>query len=292
MKQVINTIIGKGYQLIRLPDGEVHVKLDELDRKEEVDIVCRIRNAEELFILMQISDILNRQGVIVNKMTITYLMGSRYDRVISWQDSYSLEIVSKVIKSFHPLSICTVDQHSIVTEHLLNSYSTLSQFEVVNSMIYDQGMTICFPDKGAYNRYNYAYGNIKVGELTEDTEAVILCNKVRDAQTGALTGFEIDKIEGEYKEGAPICVVDDLCDGGGTFIGVINELRKLNPGKIVLVVTHAIQEEGIKRVAKEYDEVYITDSYKDWSSYDLPSNVRVTKLDCLSEDQSECPYQG
>lgn len=43
-------------------------------------------------------------------------------------------------------------------------------------------------------------------------------------------------------------------------------------------VTHAVQKAEIEKVAAKYDEVYITDSYKDWSSYDLPSNVKVTEL--------------
>ena len=40
---------GGGYKVIRFPDGEVHLQLDELDRKEPIKVVMRICNAEELF---------------------------------------------------------------------------------------------------------------------------------------------------------------------------------------------------------------------------------------------------
>lgn len=71
-------------------------------------------------------------------------------------------------------------------------------------------------------------------------------------------------------------MVDDLCDGGGTFIGIAELLRKeLNPKSLTLAVTHAIQKGGIEKVAKVYDKVVITNSYKDWQNEDLPDNVKV-----------------
>ena len=56
------------------------------------------------------------------------------------------------------------------------------------------------------------------------------------------------------------------------------ELRKLNPGKVILQVTHAIQKQGIEKAASLYDEVYITNSYHDWDKEDLPKNVHVTDI--------------
>lgn len=39
------------YSISRFPDGEVQIKLGEINRKEPVEVHCRITNAEELFIL-------------------------------------------------------------------------------------------------------------------------------------------------------------------------------------------------------------------------------------------------
>ena len=103
----------------------------------------------------------------------------------------------------------------------------------------------------------------------------IVCSKVRDVATGKITSFSIDKIC-EYKEGTDIIVVDDLCDGGGTFIGIASKLRELKPRKLTLAITHAVQKGGIERVASVYDEVVITNSYKDWTN--LPKNVRIIEL--------------
>ena len=52
------------YEIITFPDGEPHIKLIDLDRKKDVSIICRIANPTDLFILMQVGNILNRQGII------------------------------------------------------------------------------------------------------------------------------------------------------------------------------------------------------------------------------------
>lgn len=77
-------------------------------------------------------------------------------------------------------------------------------------------------------------------------------------------------------------LLDDLIYGGGTFLGICEKLKELNPSELALVVTHAIQEEGLRKVSKVYDKVFITNSYKDWQDDDAwigdkPENVIVSE---------------
>jgi hypothetical protein len=52
-----------------------------------------------------------------------------------------------------------------------------------------------------------------------------------------------------------------------------------NPKSLVLVVTHAVQLEGLKRVAEVYDQVYVTNSYCDWDTKEeLPENITVIEV--------------
>ena len=46
---------------------------------------------------------------------------------------------------------------------------------------------------------------------------------------------------------------------------------------LILNVTHAIQQKGLEKVADIYDEVNITNSYKDWQDEELPININVLK---------------
>ena len=81
--QVIDFINKRGCEVISFPDGEKHLKINQLDRKDNVKIICRITNSDELFLLMQLSDILNRQCVVIEEIVISYLMTMRCDRLFS-----------------------------------------------------------------------------------------------------------------------------------------------------------------------------------------------------------------
>jgi len=67
------------YTLTTFPDGEPHIVLNDFNAKWDVTIKCRIRNPNELFILCEVLDILNRNGVYP-KVEIYYLMSMRMDR--------------------------------------------------------------------------------------------------------------------------------------------------------------------------------------------------------------------
>ena len=254
---IIDFTKGIGYEIIRFPDGEVHLQLKELNRKERVKITMRICNAEDLFILMQLSDILQRQAVEVDSFTIPYLMSARCDRVFSFDRPFSLKIVADVINSLNAGSVTILEPHSSRVYDLINNCDYV--FPEVTLGI---DSTLCFPDKGAQERY---------GKIFKANS--ILCEKVRDINTGQLKDFKV--VNPQVFKGGEITVLDDLCDGGGTFIGLAPKLRELNPTKLRLVVTHAVQLEGIKRVAAVYDEVMISNTYTDWEAEKLPKNVIV-----------------
>ncbi len=65
-------------------------------------------------------------------------------------------------------------------------------------------------------------------------------------------------------EGRDLYIVDDICDGGGTFVLLADELRKRNCGKINLIVSHAILSKGMEALPN-IDHVYTTDSFQDLS---------------------------
>lgn len=82
------------FKIITFPDGEPHIKLKGINRKDKVIVVCRITSPKDLFILLQIGDILNRHEVTF-ALHIYYLMSMRMDRVISFNETYSF--VAKLI---------------------------------------------------------------------------------------------------------------------------------------------------------------------------------------------------
>ena len=267
--QIIDFINGKGYRVINFPDGEVHLQLDPLNRKEGVIVKCRITNATELFLLMQLSDILKRQCIEVSILEIYYLMGMRCDRLFDINRSFTLSIVADVVNSLKAETVYIYEPHSVRCLKLIhNSINTLLTWHLKRKLIErNKGLLLVAPDKGSINRYG-------------DRHFAVVCDKVRDEASGELQGFRATPKEDVA--GCDLLVIDDLCDGGGTFVGLAPKLRELNPNTLSLLVTHAIQKQGIEKVAAVYNKVYITDSYKDWAKESLPANVTVFKIDELN----------
>lgn len=263
--QVIDFIKGVGYEVINFPDGEKHLRINEINRKDTVAIRCRIKSSDDLFLLMQLSDILNRQCVEVDEIEIFYLMSMRCDRLFSFEQPFSLKIVADVINSFNAKNVQIYEPHSKRSLDMIKN--SRAQYACGLSLTDCGKSDFCLPDKGAYERY---FGGMMFTEYKP-----IVCKKVRDVSSGKLLKFEIADL-GSYKEGNSITVLDDLCDGGGTFCGIAELLRPLDPQSVSLFVTHAVQRAGIEKVAKYYDKVFITNSYEDWK--DLPKNVTIIDI--------------
>ena len=278
MKTIINLINPERsqvkYELTVFPDGEPHIKLEEIDRKKEYRIVCRITNPSELFVLAQVGYILKRQDVIFD-IEITYLMSMRMDRVISFNEAFTLQIVADIINALGAEKVYVFEAHSDrVFKEIFNSSSfdplknttEFSNFE--REFILNADNAICFPDHGALDRYSF---------MVSPQVQTLCMNKVRDLENkGIIKSMELESfIEGDI---SVITIIDDLCDGGGTFCWASSILREKFPNaKIQIFVKHLVNPVGLKKLAETFDAVYITNSYKDWDVTEYP-NVHVFKV--------------
>ena len=89
---------------------------------------------------------------------------------------------------------------------------------------------------------------------------VVECSKRRDVKTGKLSSFEV--FAAEDLEGKDFLVVDDICDGGGTFLGLAQQLRKHNAGRLYLAVSHGIFSQGVEELAQYYEKIFTTDAFR------------------------------
>ncbi|MNP55768.1 phosphoribosylpyrophosphate synthetase [compost metagenome] len=96
-----------------------------------------------------------------------------------------------------------------------------------------------------------------------------MCNKERDLATGRITKLDMSA----DVTGLNLFVLDDICDGGRTFIELAKLVTKAN--KVELAVTHGLFTKGIDVVANEFDRVYTTTSYTG-TVPELPNNMKVT----------------
>ena len=66
--------------------------------------------------------------------------------------------------------------------------------------------------------------------------------RYRDTATGNIIRTDISV---QDFKGANLMIVDDICDGGRTFIELAKVLRERNAGKIELFITHGIFSKGV-----------------------------------------------
>lgn len=265
------------WSISRFPDGEIQITLEEFSRKDNIEVRCRITSAEELFLVKQVFDILDRSEVVYD-VFISYLMGMRMDRVMDFNRPFTLKIVTDILKSSKARSFDVLEPHSGRTINFLG----IAHEPTINSIVPNEfsRYQLVFPDAGAKERYESLF----YWGLDTDT---IFCSKVRDVKTGKILHIQVDNPE--KLSNRPMLIVDDLCDGGGTFIRIAEAIRAIKPdAELNIKVVHMVNPKGIENLSKNFDHVWFTNSYKDWNGFKeeygrvvpiLPENV--TQIDII-----------
>ena len=71
--------------------------------------------------------------------------------------------------------------------------------------------------------------------------------------------------------------MEETNDSGGIFVVITTKVREINNyARLSILVTHLVNDRGLENLSNNFDEVFITNSYKDWNLIDnLPRNVKV-----------------
>lgn len=180
-----------------------------------------------------------------------YLPYGRQDKDVNNESTFNLVVLARLLNSMKLDHVSSVDTHNVAqAEELIDNFYNI-EVEVLHDKIisHTKPNYIVYPDSGAYNRY-------KIADI--DT---IVCRKTRDQSTGDITGHEV---VGNIvlKAGQRLLIVDDICDGGATFISIAKLLKKYNKDiKIDLFVTHGIFSKGREHLLTNgINTVYTTNS--------------------------------
>lgn len=235
--------------------GEPHIKIEKnFDINLTITVTHRINSFNDFGLFIITIDALKRMGVKGINAFIPYLPAARQDRVMVSGEPLSVKIYTDIINSLDLTKITIFDPHSEVTPALLNNCEVISNHEFISEVkneIADEVLLIS-PDGGALKKI------YKVSEYLGGVE-VVECSKSRDVKTGKLSGF---KVYSEDLQGKSCLIVDDICDGGGTFTGLAKELRNKNAGKLYLAVSHGIFSKGFDGL-NDFEKIFTTNSFKD-----------------------------
>lgn len=246
--------------------GEPHIKIHGDLTGVLVSVTHRINSFDDLGLLCVAADALSRMDAVLNTLFVPYFPGARQDRVMVKGEPLSVKVYADIINSLGFKKVLLQDAHSEVTPALVNHAEVIPNYGFVEQVLRHIGQPVILisPDGGALKKI------YKLSEYLGGLK-VIESSKTRDVKTGKLSGF---KVYAEHLEGDSCLVVDDICDGGGTFIGLAEALKAKGAGQLFLAVSHGIFSKGVDALAGYYDHIYTTNSIKE-VSHNLLTQIPV-----------------
>ena len=235
------------------PGGEVGIKIDEkIDPDADYFIkMDGIPTSDDIMKVVNIADALKRIGVDNITLVAPYFPYARQDRVCHEGESFALEVFIKILAASGITSIFADDLHSKVSIDLIKWHGMeiyeKNQYECASNLPWHD--VFIAPDKGAeskiINNFDVRSGNAKV-----------VCLSKTRTQSGIIyDDYPFDTIKGE------VCVVDDLIDGGQTFLSLGNMLKRTQPNitKMNLYVTHGLFSNPVKfaECKQLYDTIFV-----------------------------------
>lgn len=245
------------------PGGERSVKLTPRQEFFVGNIVVRMsfKGSDDLMDLMLTVNALRNMYGQNRKLALNvpYLPFSRQDRVMTEGESFGLQAAVAMINLCNFDEVTTMDVHSDVASALFpagvfysipqevvweSTVDSLARLETNRSRV-----VLISPDAGALK---------KIYKLAKRTDLrVVEAKKIRDVATGQIVKTDIEECELINVDTA--IIVDDICDGGRTFVELAKEIRRGGyQGDLILCVTHGIFSKGLDVFKGEegFDRIY------------------------------------
>lgn len=242
-EKIMIKIINGEFETFIFSGGEVHVRI--IDAPVEVTIEADLKSSDEIMMLLLLVNALRNSGHHVEELIIYYFPYSRQDRVCNQGEALSVKVMADLINSMNIPLVSVYDPHSDVIGALINNCEVILQCAVIlkysplNEMLHSH--TIICPDAGAEKKI------IKLGV------PYVLATKVRDPKTGDIIQT---KIFADSLEGKDCLIIDDICDGGRTFIELAKILKEKGARSVTLYVTHGIFSKGFDVFKGYIDTIY------------------------------------
>lgn len=241
------------------PGGEEYVLVEASEKDidengQDVIVEARITSSQDLIRYILLANALSSVGLQVLTF-MPYFPYARQDRICRRGESNSLAIVDSIFSKYHPTQrIRIVDLHSDAVVERWDA--SVKQHDIFNQLfhnfkMHEKDFVLVAPDKGASNKIKHC------AFITGREYAV--CDKVRNA-SGVVEGVKITERE-NLVSGRNCLIVDDICDGGATFIGTAKALLEAGAKSVSLYVTHGIFSKGFGPLEPYFENIYTTNSF-------------------------------
>lgn len=285
------------FEFIYYPEGHTHFTRHsnnfKISKEISIQIKSRLNNFKDLELIICATKSARELGIKEIHLYIPYFLGSRSDRKFEeGSNNYLKDVICPIINSLNFSSVTVMDPHSDVLEACLNNFKKIDNREVVRGAIpsffinekgnvyeyFNNNCILISPDAGANKKI------FKVAEQISYTGDIITCSKSRDVN-GKLTKTNVPLLD---RESHDFIIIDDICDGGATFLNIAKSIKKQYEGleditqvKIYLIVTHGIFSKGFKELNKYFDGIYCTNSYRDVADDEYGEKTNVKQLNVI-----------
>jgi ribose-phosphate pyrophosphokinase len=274
------------YKISRFPDGQQSITLDMVDadlpNKITVSITSRLNSFKDLEIIISANQALREFSYVENvKLNVPYFLGARSDRKFeAGTSNYLKTVICPIINAQNFSRVTVLDPHSDVLEACLNNYHKHNNHRLVKDALTkidnkdgaQSRICLVSPDAGAYKKIFDVAKEFKI-------DNIITASKVRDIKTSKILRTEIPTLD--QHNDIKYAIIDDICDGGRTFIELAKAIKGSRPtAKVYLIVTHGIFSAGFKELAQHFEGIYTTNSYRDVADneYDEKTNTTTFNL--------------
>jgi ribose-phosphate pyrophosphokinase len=256
------------FKISKFPDGQQTIDITSnaffISLGEIITIKSRLNNFKDLELILCANQALKNLGANRIQLYVPYFLGSRSDR--KFQEggiNYLKQVICPIINTQNFYNVTVVDPHSDVLEACLNNYKKENNFRLVkfalekidNKNNAQDRIVLVSPDAGAYKKIFDVAKHYRISKI-------ITATKVRDMKTGNILHTEIPVLD--QHNDLTYVIIDDICDGGRTFIELAKVIKEGRPtAKIYLVVTHGIFSASFYELSKHIDGIFSTNSVND-----------------------------
>lgn len=252
-------------KFFRFSGGECHVSVEGIRIGAQVELLAYLYSSDDVMSLLLAVDAIRRVNPhALIDLQIPYMPYARQDRVCNEGEALSIKVMASLINGLNCHSVTILDPHSDVTAALIERVRIVLQSELVSrfgevkELLQSNEVTLLAPDAGAEKKVR-AVANTLLAEGIESD--VAYASKSRDVRTGHIIKTNIP---GDVA-GKNYLIVDDICDGGGTFINLARELKAQGSEDIYLYVTHGIFSKGLEPLKEVLSHVYCQHSFTKFS---------------------------
>lgn len=227
------------YKITQYPAGEVGLLLSPRASYNATKIVANVFSADHLLLLQTMI----HNCHLLEEVRIGFLAFQRQDNLKKLDTGLTevpmaKQVINDIVSINYSKSVKF--KLTVLDNHCGTIYNTEPDIEqVINAAcealrISADDVVLVFPDKGAYDRY--------------DTDRPFMYfQKVRD-QYGHIVSHQTHS-PASY-EGKHCIVIDDICDGGATFLSLADKMT--GQASLSLYVTHGLFTKGVQELKTKF----------------------------------------